>query len=66
MTLSAAACLAGTDPERMAALPVIDGMPNEIVIPREHRSSYDRAYELARAELQVRASPSTATANNSE
>jgi L-seryl-tRNA(Ser) seleniumtransferase len=51
LTLSAAACLAGNDPARMAALPHTDGMANEILVPRTHRSQYTRALCVAGARL---------------
>jgi L-seryl-tRNA(Ser) seleniumtransferase len=46
-----AACMAGADPERMALLPDTTGMPDEVIIQKAHRNSYDRAIELAGARL---------------
>lgn len=43
----AAACMAGGDPEKIARLPDTTGMPNEIVVQRAHRNTYDRALRLA-------------------
>lgn len=51
LTLAAAACLAGDDPARMAALPDTTGIPDEIVIPRTHRIGYDRAFRAAGARI---------------
>ncbi|HVU89721.1 MAG TPA: DegT/DnrJ/EryC1/StrS family aminotransferase [Pirellulales bacterium] len=51
LTLSAAACLAGTDFARMDRLPDTSDMPNEIVIPRSHRNGYDHALRAAGARL---------------
>jgi L-seryl-tRNA(Ser) seleniumtransferase len=49
LTLSAAACLAGMDVARMDRLPDTTGMPNEIVVHRAHRTSYDHAVRAAGA-----------------
>ena len=46
MALAAAACVAGTDPERIRRLPHSDGMRNEIVIHRSHRINYDQMYRV--------------------
>jgi len=51
MTLAAAACLCGTDRARIAALPFADGFPNEILLPRTHRTMYSRALAAAGARL---------------
>jgi len=51
LTLSAAACLTGTDPAKIDRLPHTDGMPNEIVLFRLHRNSYDHAWRAAGAHL---------------
>jgi D-glucosaminate-6-phosphate ammonia-lyase len=42
MVLAAAACIAGTIPDRIEALPVSDGLANEFVIHRAHRINYDQ------------------------
>ena len=42
MVLAAAACIAGTIPERIEALPESDGLANEFVIHRAHRINYDQ------------------------
>ena len=48
LTLAAAACMAGKDPEKMRRLPQTDGMKNEIIIARNNRLYvYDRAMEVA-------------------
>ena len=41
-----AACVAGSDPEKMARLPDTAGMKNEVVIPAEHRHVYDHAIRM--------------------
>jgi len=51
LTLAAAACLAGGDLARMAALPFAEGFPNEILVPRTHRTMYSRALAAAGARL---------------
>jgi len=50
MTLSAAACIAGDDFDRMARLPHLeDG--TEIVMPRTHRTAYDQALRAGGARI---------------
>jgi len=51
MALAAAACIAGTDPAFIRRLPDTDGQPNEIVIHRAHRLTYDQMYRLGGARL---------------
>jgi L-seryl-tRNA(Ser) seleniumtransferase len=51
MALGAAACIAGTDPERIQRLPDSDGLPNEIVIHRSHRLDYDQMYRMGGGKL---------------
>ena len=41
-----AACVAGSDPEKMARLPDTAGMKNEVVIPAGHRHVYDHAIRM--------------------
>jgi len=47
MVLSAAACIAGTDPEKRAMLPFSDGLKNEIVVQRSTRVGYAFAIRQA-------------------
>ena len=49
--LSAAACMAGTDPDRIGQLPNTDGMKNEIVIQKRNRYMFDRCYTVTGATL---------------
>jgi D-glucosaminate-6-phosphate ammonia-lyase len=49
LVLQAAACIAGSDPAKMAQLPDASGLKNEIVIHRMHRFSYDHCYRAAGA-----------------
>lgn len=51
MVLAAAACVAGSDPVKIAALPESDGFPNEIVFHRAHRIMYDRMYRVGGGRL---------------
>jgi L-seryl-tRNA(Ser) seleniumtransferase len=51
MALAAAACIAGTDPWRIATLPDSDGFPNEIILHRAHRIAYDRMYRVGGGRL---------------
>ncbi len=47
LTLATAACLARWDVARMAALPDTRAMPNQVLMARNHRNSYDHAIRLA-------------------
>ena len=51
MILGAAACLTGTDHERIEALPHVTWAPSECAIPRGHRFVYERAYSVAGARI---------------
>ena len=43
LTLATAACVAGSDPERIRRLPDTSGMKDQVVIQKAHRNSYDHA-----------------------
>jgi D-glucosaminate-6-phosphate ammonia-lyase len=47
LSLAAAACIAGNDPERMLRLPVTPGMRNVALMPAGHRIAYDQAIRAA-------------------
>lgn len=51
LTLAAAACMAGSKPEYIKALPNTEGMRNEIIIMRCHRNPYDNAMITAGAKF---------------
>lgn len=51
MAIAAAACIAGTDPERINKLPDSTGLANEIIIHRAHRINYDGMYRAAGGKL---------------
>ena len=44
LVVQAAAAMAKDDPERIAQLPITNGMPNELIIQRGHRFVYDHLY----------------------
>jgi uncharacterized pyridoxal phosphate-dependent enzyme len=45
------ACIGGSDPERMNRLPFTDGMKNEVVVQKLHRTGWTRQCEAAGARL---------------
>lgn len=47
ITLMAAACMAGSDPKRIAQLPDTTGMRSLFVVQRSHRNPYDQALRVA-------------------
>ena len=47
LSLAAAACIARDDADVLARIPKTDGLPNEILIQKRQRYSYDRCLELA-------------------
>ena len=49
--LSVAACMAETDPDRIAQLPDTTGMKNEVVIQKRNKYMFDRCYTLTGASL---------------
>src|ERR1700674_2126654 len=49
LLIGTAAILAGTDPAKIAQLPVTDGMPNEAIIHRAPRHGYDHGVRAAGA-----------------
>ncbi len=51
LTLAAAACMAGSKPKCIKALPNTEGMKNEIIIMRCHRNPYDNAMITAGAKF---------------
>jgi L-seryl-tRNA(Ser) seleniumtransferase len=46
-----AACIAGTDPEKMAQLPSATGLRNEVLVQPSHRHVYDHAVRMTGAKL---------------
>ena len=51
LLLGTAAILAGTDPARIASLPVTDGMKDEAIMHRAHRNGYDHGVRAAGARI---------------
>jgi len=47
----AAACIAGTDPEKIARLPDTTGMPDEVITLRTNRTGFDHAIRMAGARV---------------
>src|ERR1043166_9210021 len=46
LTHTTAACIAGTDPEKMQRLPNLEGLKNEVIIPLHSRNVYDHAVRM--------------------
>src|SRR5258708_29300533 len=42
LTHAHAACIAGANPEKMQRLPILAGLKNEVVMPKQSRNVYDR------------------------
>jgi uncharacterized pyridoxal phosphate-dependent enzyme len=51
LVLTAAACMAGSDPERISQLPDASGLKDEIIIQEAHRMPYDQSIRLSGAKL---------------
>jgi D-glucosaminate-6-phosphate ammonia-lyase len=51
LLIGTAAIMAGTDPARIAQLPVTDGMKNEAIMHRAHRNGYDHGVRAAGATI---------------
>ncbi len=51
LVITTAACMTGTDPERIRQLPVTTGMRDEVVVQKTHRIDYDQAIRLTGAKL---------------
>ncbi len=43
LTLATCGCVAGRDPEKMQQIPNMDGLKNEVIVPRQSRNAYDHA-----------------------
>jgi D-glucosaminate-6-phosphate ammonia-lyase len=46
LTHATAACIAGGNPEKMQRLPILTGLKNEVVMPRQSRNVYDHAIRM--------------------
>jgi D-glucosaminate-6-phosphate ammonia-lyase len=69
LSLATAACVAGSDPERIRRIPDTTGMKNEVLVQRSHRVGYDHAIRNAgvrlievetREDLESKINPQTA------
>lgn len=43
LTVGTAACITGTDPEKVRRIPDLTGMKNEVIVQKSHRYGYDHA-----------------------
>ena len=46
LTVATAACIAGGDPDKMAQLPDLTGLKDEVIMPRYSRTAYDHAAKV--------------------
>jgi len=46
LTHATAACIAGTDPEKIQRLPNLAGLKSEVIVPRHSRNVYDQAVRM--------------------
>ncbi|MEO6760729.1 MAG: selenocysteine synthase, partial [Saprospiraceae bacterium] len=51
LTHATAACIAGSDPEKMQQLPDLRGLKNQVIMPRESRNPYDHATRTLGVEI---------------
>jgi len=51
LTAATAACIAGGDPDKMAQLPDLRGLKDEVIAPRYSRSAYDHAIKAVGARI---------------
>lgn len=51
LSLATAACVAGSDPDRIRRIPDTTGMKNEVLVQRTHRVGYDHAIRNAGVKL---------------
>ncbi len=51
LLLGAAACIAGLDVRRIERMPETTGMPNEVIMAKDHRCGYDHAIRAAGAKI---------------
>ena len=51
LSLATAACIAGSDPEKIRRIPDTTGMKNEVLVQRTHRVGYDHAIRNAGVKL---------------
>ncbi len=51
LALTAAACIAGNDPEAVLRLPDTGALANRVLVPADHRFAYEQGLRLAGAEI---------------
>jgi len=51
IVLATAACIAGNNPEKIAALPHSEGLRNEVILPRMCSTSFDQCFKLGGGRL---------------
>lgn len=51
LVITAAACMTGTDPDKIRQLPDTTGLKHEVVVQKGHRISYDQAMQLTGARM---------------
>jgi len=51
LTHATAACIVGSDPEKMQQLPDLRGLKNQVIMPRESRNVYDHATRTLGVEI---------------
>ena len=61
LTLSTAACIAGTDPGKIARLPDTSNMKNEIILQTKQRYGFDRCFTIPGGKLILAGGPSGCT-----
>ena len=66
LVLGTAACLTGDDPQKMAQLPNLKGLKDQVIIQRPQRYKYDRMVRMTGAEIVSVGSQTCATADHLE
>jgi L-seryl-tRNA(Ser) seleniumtransferase len=51
MAHATAACITGGDPEKMQQLPRLDGLKDEVIMPKQSRNVYDHAFRMSGARI---------------
>jgi L-seryl-tRNA(Ser) seleniumtransferase len=51
LTHATAACIAGSDPEKMQQVPDLRGLKNQVIMPKESRNAYDHAVRMLGVEI---------------
>jgi len=49
--LATAACVTGADLDKVRRIPNLEGMKNEVIVPREHRNGFDHAARMVGVKL---------------